>query len=217
MQLLGKVAIVAGAGRGIGRSIALELARAGCQLSLAARSADQLVAVVDEVQKQGRQAITVTTDVTDESAVGVLVERTNAIFSRVDILVNAANYLHRSAIEDCDTESWRRLVDTNLTGPYLCMRAVVPIMRAQRSGKIINVADSSAVETFAGMTAYSAVKSGLVGMTRALAAELNDSGVQVNAVCPRAEEAAPEDVASAAIFLAGPGADHLSGQVVAVS
>ncbi len=217
MDFAGKVAIVTGAGRGIGRAVALTLGRNGCQLSVAARSANQLVSLAGEVQKLGRQAIAVTTDVTEESAVTVLVDRTRAVFGRVDILVNAANEYRHSAFDDCSAETWHDLVAVNLTGPFLCTRAVVPIMKEQSYGKVINIADGGIRSPTGEATAYASVKSGLIGMTRSLAVELRGNGIQVNAICPNDREADIEDVAATALFLAGDGANKISGAVIDVS
>ena len=216
MVLAGKVAMVTGAGRGIGRAVALALGRGGCQMSVAARSAAQLVAVADEVQKEGQQAIAVATDVTDESAVSVLVERTRAVFGRIDILVNAASALHRGSFAEGSDATWDRLVATNLSGPYMVTRAVVRIMQEQGGGKIVNVADRCAQHPGRDLSAYTAVKSGLIGLTRALALELASSQIQVNAVCPPTDGAVPEDVANAVLFLVGDSADTITGQVVEV-
>ncbi len=211
-----KVAIVTGAGRGFGRAIALGLGRAGCQVSLAARSVDQLVAVASEIQQQGRQAIAVATDITDDSAVTVLVERTKAVFGRIDILINAANYLQRGPFVEIDNPTWQQLIATNLTGPYLCMRAVVPIMREQGSGCIVNISDRVALHADANGASYTATKAGLVGMTQALGCELKPHGIRVNAVCPHHTGVAAEDVAAIAVYLAGSNASTTTGEAFVV-
>lgn len=217
MELSGKVAIVTGAGRGIGRAIALALGGSGCQMALAGRSTDQLVAVADEIQKQGQQAIAVATDVTDDSAVTVLTERTNAVFGRIDILVNAVSMRQRGGFVEASAATWRDLIDTNLGGPYLCMRAVVPVMQRLGAGKIINVADRLALHPDGSGSIYSAAKSGLVGLTRSLAIELAAANIQVNAICPLSAGGDPEAVAAAALFLAGPGGNAITGQAIEVA
>ena len=201
MDFSGKVAIVTGAGRGFGRAIALALADGGCQLSVAARSADQLVAVAAAVQAAGQQAIAVATDVTDESAVTVLVERTRAVFGRIDILVNAAAAASREPFVATAPPLWRQLVATNLTGPYLCAHAVVPIMQANGGGAIVNVACSRGLRPDGQESASAAAHAGLLGLTRALAAELEPAAIRVNAVCP-GDAADPQEVAATALFLA---------------
>ncbi len=216
MLFAGKVAIVTGAGRGIGRAIAVALGTNGCQMSVAARSVDQLVVVADEVQKQGQRALAVATDVTDESAVTVLFERTRAVFGRVDILVNAASALDRAGFVDAPEATWHHLAAVNLTGPYLCMRAVVPLMREHGSGKIINVADRCALRPDGAVSAYSGLKAGLVGLTRSLAVELLPANIQVNAICPPTDGGNADDIAATALFLAGPGADTITGQAIEV-
>lgn len=216
MELSGKVAIVTGAGRGFGRAIALALGRSGCQMAVAGRSTDQLVAVADEIQKQGQQAIAVATDVTDDSAVTVLTERTKAVFGHIDILVNAVSMRQLGDFVGASDSAWRDLIDTNLGGPYLCMRAVVPIMKQQGAGKIINVADRVGLRPDGSGSIYSAAKSGLIGLTRSLAIELAAANVQVNAVCPPSNGGDPEAVAAAAVFLAGPGGGAITGQAIEV-
>ncbi len=216
MLFAGKVAIVTGAGRGIGRAIAVALGTNGCQMSVAARSVDQLVAVAEEVQKQGQQALAVATDVTDESAVSVLFERTRAVFGRVDILVNAASASGRTGFVDAPEAAWAHLVAVNLTGPYLCMRAAVPLMREHGAGKIINVADRAALRPDGTASAYSGLKAGLVGLTRSLAVELMPANIQVNAICPPTDGGSADDIAATALFLAGPGADGITGQAIEV-
>jgi NAD(P)-dependent dehydrogenase (short-subunit alcohol dehydrogenase family) len=216
MEMSGKVAIVTGAGRGIGRAIAAALGGSGCQMAVAGRSTDQLVAVADEIQKQGQQAIAVATDVTDESAVTVLAERTKAVFGRIDVLVNAVSMRQRDGFVEAPDSAWRDLIDTNLSGPYLCMRAVVPVMQQQGAGKIINVADRVALHPDGSGSIYGAAKSGLVGLTRSLAIELAAANIQVNAICPMSDGGDPAAVAAAAVFLAGPGGDAITGQAIEV-
>lgn len=213
MDLAGKVAIVTGAGRGFGRAIALALADGGCQLSLAARSADQLVAVATAVQAAGQQALAVATDVTDESAVTVLVERTRAVFGRIDVLVNAAAAASDEAFVATAPPLWHDLVATNLTGPYLCAHAVAPIMQANGGGSILSVVCRRAARPDGRRSATAAAQAGLLGLTRALAVELEPASIRVNALCA-GDAADPGEVAPAALFLAG--AATITGQVIEI-
>jgi len=207
MDFAGKVAIVTGASRGFGRAVAIALGRHGCELALAARSADQLVATADEIQKQGRQAIAVTTDVTRESDVAVLVERTRAVFGRIDILVNAAHCSGGSATEDCDPDQWQTLVATNLTGPFLTIRTLIPIMKQQGDGKILNLMPGDRG------TPQATMRNALAGLTKALADELADDAIQVNAI-HTGRDTAPTDLADTALFLLRSAARQISGQVL---
>ncbi len=213
MDLSGRVALVTGAGRGFGRAIALALGRAGCELAVAARSADQLVAVAKIVQGEGRHAIAVATDVADESAVTVLIDRTRAVFGRIDILVNAASPRGREAFMATAPPQWRDLLATNLTGAYLCARAVVPIMQAQGGGAIVQVTDSRAVRPDGGMSATAAAHAGVLGMVRSLAIELEPARIRVNALCPR-DDADVDEVAAAAVYLAGA---SITGQALEIA
>ncbi len=204
-----------GAGRGVGRAIALELGREGCRLALAARSVDQVVSVANEVQTRGQQAIAVATDVTDERAVAVLIERTKAVFGRIDVLVNAVSLPHSGAYDELEKSQWDALLATNLTGPHLCMRTLVPIMREQGSGLILNVAEGPPPTPGAAASAYAAASAGVVGLTRALAAELAEAGIRVNAICPARGSVDPDEVAATAVFLAA--SNSISGEAIALS
>jgi NAD(P)-dependent dehydrogenase (short-subunit alcohol dehydrogenase family) len=232
MRLRDRVAVVTGAGRGIGRAIALGFAGEGAQLVLAARSANELVAVAQQVQNLGRQALPQVADVTDESAVLQLVERAYAVFGRIDILVNNAGSMTRGSLEDTSPAVWRELLEVNLTGAYLCCRAVLPIMRAQGGGgQIINVAARAGREASPDATAFSASKFGLVGLTKSLAEEVRREGIRVNAICPGAvdtrlhaesgrpaagELISPDSVARAAIYLASDEAGAVTGAAIDV-
>jgi NAD(P)-dependent dehydrogenase (short-subunit alcohol dehydrogenase family) len=231
MRLRDRVAVVTGAGRGIGRAIAIGFAGEGAQLVLAARSANELVAVTQEVQSLGRHALPQVTDVTDESAVTQLVERARAVFGRIDVLVNNAGSLAQGSLEAMPVAAWREQLEVNLTGTFLCCRAVLPVMRAQGEGHIINVAARAGRDPSAGEAAFSAAKAGVVGLTKSLAAEVRAQGIRVNALCPsavdtrlRAERGSsnppalidPERVARVAVFLASDESIAVSGAVIDV-
>ena len=231
MKLQGKVAIVTGAGRGIGRATVLALAREGAVVVLAARTRPEIEAVADEVGALGATALPVVTDVTRETEVGQMVDRTLATFHRVDILVNnaGANIPPRPVV-DLPTEDWNRILQINLTGSFLCAKAVLPIMMRQRSGKIINVASIGGQMGFAGNSAYGAAKAGLINFTYCLAAEVKAFGIDVNAVCPsgtdtrllheigrakgRTNLSRPEEIANVILFLASPESSAITGTAV---
>ncbi len=231
VKLGGKVVIVTGAGRGIGRATALALAREGAAVVLAARTRAEIEAVADEVRALGARALPVVTDVTRESEVGQMVERTLATFDRVDILVNNAGaQIPRRPAVDLPTDEWDRILQINLTASFLCAKAVLPIMLRQRSGKIINVASLGWQMGFAGNSAYCAAKAGLINFTYCLAAEVKALGIDVNAVCPsgtdtrllheaglgkgRTNLSRPEEIANVILFLTSPESSAITGVAV---
>jgi NAD(P)-dependent dehydrogenase (short-subunit alcohol dehydrogenase family) len=231
MKLDGKVAIVTGAGRGIGRATALALAREGAVVVLAARTRAEIEAVADEVGALGATSLPVAADVTREAEIGEMVDRTLATFERVDILVNnaGANIALRPVV-DLPTDDWTRILQVNLTGPFLCAKAVLPIMMRQRAGKIINIASIGGQIGFAGNSAYGAAKAGLINFTYCLAAEVKVFGIDVNAVCPsgtdtrllhetgrakgRTNLSSPEEIANVVLFLASPDSSAITGTAV---
>lgn len=231
MRLVDRVAVITGAGRGIGRAIALAFAAEGAQLVLAARSANELVAVAQAAQKLGRQVLPQATDVTDESAVAQLMERASAVFGRIDVLVNSAGGMARGGVEETSAAQWREILELNLTGTFLCCRAAVPIMRAQKSGNIINLAARAGREAAPAALAFAASKSGVVGLTVSLAEEVRKDGIRVNAICPAAVDtrlhaaAGPTDaplvisadcVARAALYLASEDSSAVTGTALDV-
>jgi NAD(P)-dependent dehydrogenase (short-subunit alcohol dehydrogenase family) len=182
--LAGQVAVVTGAGRGIGRTAVLTLAAAGADVVLAARSVDQLERVAEEVRDRGRQALVAPTDVTDVAAVDDLAARTIAAFDRVDVLVNNSGIVASTPLLEQDPDEWDAIHATNVRGTYLVTRAIGRHLVDQGHGKVINVASNFAFAGVPGHTAYCSSKAAVVAFTRALAVEWARHGVQVNGLAP---------------------------------
>lgn len=184
MQLEGQVAVVTGAGTGIGRSAALLLAREGAAVVVAARTISDLEAVAGEIQAAGGKALVVPTDVSVEEQCEALIQRTIDAYGRIDILVNNAGVNVRAPIDKITTADWRLILEANLTGTFFCTRAAVPHMKAQGYGKIINVSSRAGKVGTATRAAYSAAKHGVVGFGDALAKDLKNTGIAVSTVLP---------------------------------
>ena len=193
MRLEGKAAIITGAGQGIGRAIALEFAAEGADMVLADIQQEKLAQVAALVGEQGRTVIAVRVDVTQSGQVDAMVRQALDTFDRVDVLVNNACDSGNAGlleIEDITEETWDATLDLNLKGVFLCCRAVVPQMRRQGYGRIVNISSSTAKGAFgplgtsAARLPYAAAKSGVVGFTYQLAKDLAPQGIFVNAVQP---------------------------------
>lgn len=182
MKLAGQVAVITGAGRGIGRAVATRLAREGAAVVLAARSSGELDAVAREIAETGGRALAASTDVSDESAVGGLAARTLAVHGRIDILVAAAGVAAFGPVAGSRTVDWDRTLLVNLRGAVLCCRAVLPAMMAQGRGTIIGIGSVVTSRTITGSAAYTASKYGLLGFCRVLAEEMRPHGVRVGVV-----------------------------------
>jgi 2-deoxy-D-gluconate 3-dehydrogenase len=240
--LSGRAAIVTGAGRGIGRAVALALAEAGADLALTGRTPEPLQDAAEQASAAGVRAVAVPADVTDDGSVQRMVAQAVDALGRVDILVNNSGILLESPFLEQPQEDFDRIVATNLRGTALCCRAVGAHLVEQGSGRVVNVASNLGIGAVANLAAYCASKAAVLGLTRALSLEWARHGVQVNAVAPgyvetdmnaalRADEklsatvmrriparrmAHADEVGAAVVFLAGPGAGYVTGETLVV-
>jgi NAD(P)-dependent dehydrogenase (short-subunit alcohol dehydrogenase family) len=243
-SLAGRVAVVTGGRRGIGRAIALALAEAGADVSLGDRVVDDgaLEGVAEEVRKSGRRALAVQADITQKADVDSLVRKTVAELGAIDILVNNAATNIMSPLLELNEEGWDRVIDTDLKGYYLCSQAAGKVMVKQKRGNIVNIASTAAMDTVPQMGAYCIAKAGVVMLTRILAIELAEHNIRVNAVAPSIVKtkfsqplwadaktlkeieagiplgrlAEPEDITGAVVFLASDASAYITGHTIVV-
>jgi 3-oxoacyl-[acyl-carrier protein] reductase len=239
-QLTNQIAVVTGAGRGIGRAIALRFAAEGADVVCVSRTAANSENVANEVRTVGRRAWAHAVDVSDAAAVDAAGEKILAETQRVDILVNNAGITRDGLLMRMSEEDWDTVLNTNLKGAFLFTRAFTRAFVKQRSGRIINVASVIGLLGNAGQCNYAASKAALIGFTKSVARELASRGITANALAPglidtdmtaglSAELRAdvlktiplkqfgqPEDIAQAALYLAGPGGRYVTGQVLTV-
>jgi 2-deoxy-D-gluconate 3-dehydrogenase len=239
-DLTGKRALVTGANTGIGQAIAVALADAGADIALAGRSAPAETLAL--IAATGRKVVDLRADLSTIAPVQGLVDTAVEVLGGLDILVNNAGIIRRNDLADFTEDDWDSVIDTNLKTLFFLSQAAAKVMMAQGSGKIINIASLLSFQGGIRVPSYAAAKSGVAGLTKALANELAPKGVQVNAIAPgyittnntaalQADEARsrqileriptgrwgkPEDIAGAAVFLASPASDYVTGHVLAV-
>ena len=242
MKLKDKVAIVTGAGQGIGRAIGLGFAREGASVVVADVNEQQAKAVATEIEKAGTPSLACQTDVSKVDSVEKLKVQVLQRFGRIDILVNNAGIYPVCPVTETTKELWDRVVDTNLGGNFICSRAVVPHMRSAKAGRIICVSSTVGYKGAKNGAHYAASKAGIIGFVKALAREVAPDGITVNAICPgitdtaqprghRSEEellsqaqnipmgriGRPEDMVGPVVFLATDAASYITGQALMVT
>jgi 3-oxoacyl-[acyl-carrier protein] reductase len=240
-MLAGKVAIVTGASRGIGRAISVALAGQGAKVVTSARNTEALETLVEEIRAGGGEAVAVAGDVAVEADANNLIERAVAAYGRLDVLVNNAGITRDGLLLRMKNDDWDAVIDTNLKGAFHCIRAAAKYMSKQRAGRIINISSVVGEMGNAGQANYCASKAGLLGLTKSVARELARRNVTVNAITPgfivtemtagmtdKARETMTEqiplgrlgeaeDVANAVLFLASDRSSYITGQVLGIN
>lgn len=185
MKLQGKVSIITGAGRGIGKTIALRFAREGAIVVATGSTAETIDSTATEIREQGGRAVSILTDVSDEESIRRMVEEAIREFNQVDILINNAGIIGPTApVVNIEREDWDHTLAVNLTGAYLCAKHALPSMIERRSGRIINITSVAGLGGYALRSAYSVSKWGMIGLTRSLALEVGRYDITVNAIAP---------------------------------
>lgn len=239
-RLDGKVALVTGAGQGIGEGLALALAEAGADLAIVGRTADKLERVTEKARAYGRQALPVVADVGELGAIQSIVDQTVARFGKIDVLVNNAGVTRRQDILDVTPDDWDYLVSINLRSVYFLSQAVGRVMIERGGGKILNIASMNSYRGFVGVSVYGLTKAAIAHFTKSLAVEWAPHNIQANAIAPgwietpmistmnpdrrrwvedhlpRGKFGKPEDLAPLAVYLVSSAGDYTTGQVYPV-
>ena len=244
MRLQGKVAVITGSGQGLGRAYALRFAQEGAHIVVADIQEDNAYSVVQEVHHLGGEAVAVEVDVSDAGRVDSMIDQTVEQFGQVDVLINNASIfstIKMKPFEEITLEEWNQLMAVNLTGSFLCCQAVSPHMRERKQGRIINISSGVVLMGRPWYAHYVASKSGIIGLTRALAKELGGDNITINAITPGPTETevpretvspeqakamveaqaihrreTPEDLVGVAVFLASDDSGFITGQVINV-
>lgn len=241
-RLESRVALVTGAGQGIGKAIAVAMAREGAAVVVTDVNEANARAVGDEIAAGGGRALSLVMDVADEASVQATTATALSKMGRLDILVNNAGIYLSSPVEDMAEDEWDRVIGVNLTGTFLCSRSVAPHMIARGSGRIISLASGRALQGARNGAHYAATKAGIIGFSRSLALELSPRGITVNVICPGITDTAqprghmaekdifaqagaiplgrigqPADLTGPAVFLASEAAGFITGQTIVVN
>jgi len=240
LDLKGRVAIVTGGARGIGKSIATQLALSGANVVIADVAEEMAKSTAEEVSQKGSEAISIGVDVSSLSSVEEMVKKTLDKFGRIDILINNAGVTRDALVMRMKEEDWDLVLDINLKGAFNCIKMVSPVMMKQRTGKIVNIASIVGINGNVGQANYSASKGGLIALTKTCAKELASRQINVNAVAPGFIQTSmterlsvevkeklssqiplgkignPEDVASAVLFLVSEKSSYITGEVIRV-
>jgi 3-oxoacyl-[acyl-carrier protein] reductase len=241
-RLRNRNAIVTGAGQGIGRAIALGLAREGAGVVIADINEQNATSVKSEIEAAGGKAVAIRTDVSNEISVQAMVENSLREFSRLDILVNNAGIFPVSSVEEMREEDWDSVIGTNLVGAFLCSRAVANKFLQQGSGRIISITSGRAFQGAKNAAHYASSKAGIIGFSKSLALELASHQITVNVICPGITDTAqprghqteeqiyaqaqkiplgrigqPDDLVGPAVFLASDAAGFITGQTIVVN
>ncbi|SDI89612.1 SDR family NAD(P)-dependent oxidoreductase [Natribacillus halophilus] len=237
-----KIAVVTGAASGLGKEIAIQLANAGSTIIVADVDREQGLKLEKELKKKAKEAFYVHVNVLDEESVKIMVEKSLDKYGGVDILVNCAGITQREPLEKISIDDWNLMLNVNLRGPYLCTKHVLPVMKKQHFGRVVNVSSIAAMSGggFVGTSHYAASKAGIVGFTKATAKESGEYGITANVVAPgpcrtrlssswvdehEAQVAntipiqrigEPEDIANTVLFLASAKSNFITGETIAV-